>query len=128
MQTGVVVGPAHAPEPSALPDDRAGTHVDRPHRHVRHAPAATAHGHEAAARADAAGHHDPPAARRSHVVTGRGREVGTAMLAADERVVSEVEPGRDAAVHGSGEHERDDCGGEHPRTVRPFAPATSGCA
>ena len=128
MQTGMVIGPAHAPEPRALPDDRAGTHVDRLHRHVRHPPAATAHGHEAAARADAAGHHDPAAARRAHVIAGRGREVRAAVLAAGERVVGEVEPGRDAPVDGIDEDQRDDGCGEHSRTVRPLPPAAAGRA
>ena len=128
MQAGMVVGAAHAPEASARPDDGARTHVDRLHRHVRHAPAAAAHGHEAAARADAAGHHDPPAARGPHGISGRRREVGAAMLAGGERVCGNVEPTRDAAPNRVGEDERESRGGDHPGTVRPDFAATVRCA
>lgn len=128
MQAGMVVGAAHAPEASALPDDRASPHIDRLHRHVRHAPAAAAHGHETTARADAAGHHDPPAARRPHGISGRCREVGAAMLTGRERVCGNVEPTRDAAPDRVGEDERESRGGDHPGTVRPDFAATVRCA
>jgi hypothetical protein len=118
MQARVVRGAADGPEPRAAGDHRARAHGDRRQRHMRHPPAAAAHGDEAAAQADAAGNDHPAAARRAHRRTWSRSEIRAAMLPCGERVGSHVEAGGDPASHWVDEDEREDRGDGHARTVR----------
>jgi hypothetical protein len=123
VQAGMVVGVADRSEPGAAGNNRAGADGYVGHRHVRHAPVAAAHRDDAAARANTTGDNHPAAARGADTLARRGLEVDAAVLATLEWVGGDVEAGRDVAADGVGEDEGEDCGGDHPATVRPPPPA-----
>jgi hypothetical protein len=128
MQAGVIGGAADGPEPRAAGDHRARAHGDRRQRHMRHPPAAAAHGDEAAARADATGNDHPAAARRADRRTGSRSEIRAAMLPCGEGIRLDLEAGGDASADRVDEHEREDRGDGHARTVRLGWRVSAGCA